>query len=943
MVDPITANQKSALNRALRKPLLLPILIKKISGLQWFDAFEEAGLLLPEKNPHPIHAEEEGFFRIPPWVITEYLVSSSDLLKKVEHIDYAEKYIAKIREVTKYAIDNGFGNYRTWVQFSKILSNLPPNLISLKDIDLVEYWLSDKFETGLLLEGLSNWILLLLDQDTGHSRQLVVTLLDKIYTFTFDSKKLGSTDSVEAKFKYHSYAFDQFIEKTCFKVGQVIGLDAITLLQKRLETILQRQNDDLYSALWRPAIEEHSQNMSREDAVESVLISFRDALLGLTSSYSETTEAYIKQLLTSEYNVIKRVAVHVISEHFDIWNDSTNPILVQSPFFTYHFQHEVWRLLDKNFDKFSSPQKKETYNIINQIVIKGDNGQHNDRATAFQKLNWLTAIKDKDNEALQLYDQEVAIAGQVPEHPGFSCYSSSSAVLHKSEVSVLEMASIPTAELVIILNEYEQPPQRRHDGPSIEGLAKEFRAYVKTKPSEIINDLELLKSLRLIFIYELIEAYSDLWNKPSLTSTLDWNKGWNKLIGFYCDLVLKKDFWGEENNLESSAFVANRSWIVGSIGRFIESGCREDDHAFDSTLIEPSKDLLIALLSRQAGNKFEEDSNAVSIAINSPRGKCIEALINLALFSCRQAKKNNKSHEEAWKLFEPFFTQELTKADNGEYEFSTLGTNYLRNFIYLSSQWVTSNLPDLFCQENKVAWRFAMQGYSYVNKLVPSVYEYLKDQELFFMVLDDAVLEKRVKERFIQLMVISYLQGRESLEENGCLLKHLIDRQQTLELQHLIRFAWSTRASDENDELAQKIIALWPMILEKIDISSTEGKKLASQMCLWTTFITKLEGEQLDWITKIAPFAELNNNGYVLLKNLARLSKEYPLEAANVWQAMLERSSYDYPEESITEILINLELFGQNGRKAADVIVSKYMNYGYQRPFDWLRNIRNSN
>jgi hypothetical protein len=50
--------------------------------------------------------------------------------------------------------------------------------------------------------------------------------------------------------------------------------------------------------------------------------------------------------------------------------------------------------------------------------------------------------------------------------------------------------------------------------------------------------------------------------------------------------------------------------------------------------------------------------------------------------------------------------------------------------------------------------------------------------------------------------------------------------------------------------------------------------------------------------------------------------------------------SYGYPEESIREIIMNLENQGKLGGCSADNFVAKYLKYGYQRPMDWLRNIR---
>ena len=190
MNNEITPSQKSALARAIKDPALLPLLVQKISGLKWFEAFEEAGFLKPENNPRPIQTEQEGYFRVPSWVVADYLVTSSALLNNQSTSEYAKKYLQLLRDVTHYAKQNEVGNYRTWWQFAKILSNLPSQIISVSDIDLIEFWLSDKFDSGILLDELSTWILHLLKKPDTHSKSLILALLAKFIPVLTKRKNL---------------------------------------------------------------------------------------------------------------------------------------------------------------------------------------------------------------------------------------------------------------------------------------------------------------------------------------------------------------------------------------------------------------------------------------------------------------------------------------------------------------------------------------------------------------------------------------------------------------------------------------------------------------------------------------------------------------------------------------------------------------------------------
>ena len=105
------------------------------------------------------------------------------------------------------------------------------------------------------------------------------------------------------------------------------------------------------------------------------------------------------------------------------------------------------------------------------------------------------------------------------------------------------------------------------------------------------------------------------------------------------------------------------------------------------------------MLERQEGEEFKLDSDAVSVAINSPRGRCIEGLVNLTFRSCRLAHKEHGNHTQAWNQYESIYGAELKRSQQGEYEFATLVAMYLPNFNYMSNDWVRSHLSDFLINQ----------------------------------------------------------------------------------------------------------------------------------------------------------------------------------------------------------------------------------------------------
>src|SRR5512135_1694914 len=89
VVELLTPKQHSAIERAKRNPDLQGFLFRKATGVHWFNAFNEAGFLLPAEMPQPVPAKEEGYVSILVWPITDYLVATSEQLIEPNNEIYA--------------------------------------------------------------------------------------------------------------------------------------------------------------------------------------------------------------------------------------------------------------------------------------------------------------------------------------------------------------------------------------------------------------------------------------------------------------------------------------------------------------------------------------------------------------------------------------------------------------------------------------------------------------------------------------------------------------------------------------------------------------------------------------------------------------------------------------------------------------------------------------
>src|SRR3989338_5937695 len=932
----LNVKEKDLLDRVLKKPELQPFFFRKLKGLHWFNPLHDSGFFAPEKNPKPISAREEGFVNIPFWPVTEYLVKTSEELSNPENEEYAVKFIELLRTVTLHAKTENCSNYRTWWQLAKVIRNIPVHLIKAEDIELIDYWMDDPVDRGIVAEEVGEkWLPYLLEKPDDHCHQIALRLLDCVYKVNFVEKKTGGYERKEPLLRYISYPAENINKKVAKLSGLKLGLPAVKIFQSRLISILNEGDKDLWSSIWRKAIEEHDQNGSLDGVDDLIVAAYRDCLLGFIENNDQEATDYIRSMFGGKYQTLKRVVIHAVDKQYATLKNLVDTAFLPE-YFHDNFRHELWHLLNGHYNKFSSDQKERVIEIIEGLKVVDEDKSINASATAYKRAIWLSAIKDYSDRTIELYKKYTAITKAEPKHPDFSSYMTSDWREHKSPIPIDHLLTLSVDSLIETINNYKDTGRGWLGEPDLKGLVKSFKDVVKNKAKDIYREMTKFINCDLAFIYPLIEAYRELWSDKR---ELPWNDVWSRLLDFCLDIVKRDNFWSEENIKERSNFVANRHWIVGAIGRLIEDGTKSDDHAFDKSLLPKAKEVLLILLERQEGEEFKIDSDAVSIAINSPRGRCIEGLVNLTLRSCRLAHKENGNHTQAWNQYKVIYEAEFKRSQRGEYEFTTLVAMFLPNFNYMSNEWVRSHLADIFDQSNYQKWLCAMQGYVYVNAVYEEFYKYLKVSGDFLKALDDGCLKKKVTERIIQNIAVAYIKGFEDINQSDSLMLALIERKKLEELNKLIWFVWTLHKKDDL-QLREKVFELWPRLLKIVDVNTKEGRILSSQLCQWAAFVNHIDATTEGWLLKIAPYADKNHITADLLRSMAEISETQPLEAQKIWIKMLESYSYDYPEEAIRQIFKNLIALGDDGERKAIEVVDAYLRHGLDRQRTWLIEIK---
>ena len=195
-----------------------------------------------------------------------------------------------------------------------------------------------------------------------------------------------------------------------------------------------------------------------------------------------------------------------------------------------------------------------------------------------------------------------------------------------------------------------------------------------------------------------------------------WERVWPKLIDFFEAILTNDEFWIGEV-ADAPDLSPTRDWIPPVIAEFLDAGTRSDEKAYAPELLPQAMHLVVTLLDKAKPQTEPPERDALNGAINTDRGKAIEALVNHALRCCRLGDRARNSHAEEWQELEPLFDAELALCRNGNFEFSAIAGAYIANLHYMSPEWVCANFKAIFPVEFPTREADSDQSVSYPQAL----------------------------------------------------------------------------------------------------------------------------------------------------------------------------------------------------------------------------------
>lgn len=881
------------------------LLTKRPEPEQYFDALNEAGLFDPSHSSGPVPSNERGFVQIPFWAALNYLKAVAKRAGELNDNQLAGKVLDVVRDVTNFRDQNGElrDNYHTYHQFADILGVLPVSTITKNDIHLATIWLSSRYDNGLVGRALCNGLLKRLLASGGpEGIENACLLMRECMAFRWlpeeDRRGRDLVTNID------DYWLKEIVDNFAKVLGAKAGITAVKIFEEGLRAICADSRRNYGSTLWRPAIEDNSQNSTFRGPENRFVEGMRDALAGWTEMRPDGAVEYVKSALTDELEIIRRVAIHTVTEHFDLLRDPFEAI-IEVDLFTSAYRHELYRLLKERFSALSQSGKEKIIAALHALR-KPKGGDDPDRRVKFTQREWLTAIKDHPEAAGWFAELSADPSlGPPTDHPNFLSYHEMRAGPGPTpfpEESLTAFAEDGT--IVDRLNEFKEKDSWK--GPTLGGLVAALEAAVAASPNTFLPLLSDFHRAKIPFQHALISGFKRVFEgSKSERSTFDWRVAWPKLMTFFSHCLNDEVFWSSKTG-ENVDLVPTRTWMTTSIADFLESGTKNDENAYSPELLSQGWELIKVLLERA---ELEEASptDPMTHALNTEKGRTIGAMYNHALRVCRVAQQNSEPLEQAWGTLKPVFDAEIAKCCNANFEFSTLSASYIANIDYMSHEWLQTNVKRLFPTEYPANLQAALGGLAYATP-TRMVYRLLASNGILDSAFKAKLEDSYSQQRLIEWICLAYLWGDETLDST--LMKRIFDGGID-DLQNAAGFFEGIRGEKLTPEQNERVMAFWAKSLEWAQAQPEVHGNLLAGLGGLAPYVTALDERAEGLLLGVVPHVHSDYSRGQLIEELARLVDTNPGSTIKLLERMFDTSTPHYDmDNKLRELLHKLAGMG---------------------------------
>jgi len=883
------------------------LLSKRSEPEQYFDALKQHGFFNPSENQGPVPSSNPDFVHIPVWNAVNYLKVVGERAAALDSDDLAGKVLDVVRSVTLFKDEvtgESRDNYRTYLTFAELLGVLPLRCVTIADVGLIPTWLNSKYDRGLVPHALSKGLLKrLFDDGSAESAKKACAVIEACLELEHSSKRRKQSDDDLATV-VDDYWLKEMLQTHARELGRKSGRSAAAIFENGLRIVFSKERRSYGSALWRPAIETNSQNRDFYGPENRFVEGLRDVLDGWLETAPADASAYVETALKDEAEIVRRIALRAVTEHFEVLKPVFEPLIGPQLFQSGH-RHELYRLLSSRFAEFSHDGKTKVVEAIRNLSMPSS-GDDRERRLKFTQREWLSAIRDQPEAAAWFAELTTAAElGSVTEHPDFLAYHESRRGPGPAPYETDSLVAFAEdGSLIERLNSFK--PGDFWRGPTLGGLVSALENAVSSKPDTFLPLLSDFHAAKVPFQHAVIQGYKKLFDPSnSAKPEFDWRSAWPKLMRFFSEAVSEESFW--EKAEENADLIPTRAWMRSLIASFLEHATRDDTTAYPAELLPQGWTIIMTMLARAESGDLSL-SDPMTRALNTEKGHAVGAMYNHALRACRVADQTTQSHSAVWKSLRGVFDAELAKCRDGNFEFSTLSASYIGNLHYLSLDWLTANVALMFpAREYPNNFKVAIGGLAYAGPNRP-IYQLLASHKVFAEALATKLEDKSGRERVIEWVGLAYLWNDEQLDSP---IVKTIFAAGVEDVETLAELFWQVRRDELTDVQIDRVLGFWERCLAWVKELGTTPDHFMARLSRLSPYIKKLDDRTKPLLMAVVPYVHTDYGTDQMVQELTRLVDTDPAGVASLLERMLESSAPNFDlDDKLKKLIETLAALG---------------------------------
>ncbi len=533
---------------------------------------------------------------------------------------------------------------------------------------------------------------------SGGEDDAAIVVVQKL--LSFDSENGGGAE----------WDFTEALKRLVEKCPRSLQMTLHRVLCDALGGVLRREPGSKppvdHSYIWRPAIEDHQQNLmsGRRDYLVSAI---RDLSERLIANDAVVLGEVVGHLESRRWEVFRRLALHAIRVAGPSGEALAKERLLGDRNARLH--HEYVLLLSQWFPRMTESEREA---ILSEIRDALRIEEWRERAT--QHLGHLPTQEEEQRRVATYYvqrltpiaeflptawktqfDEWLAIVGPA-EHPEFLSYHRAMWVGPTSPLTDEEVRRMEVTALINYLRTWDPPIG--HQRPTPDGLGLVLSADVQRDPVRFAAVATSFQGLHPTYVRSLLSGLEQALKQGRAFP-------WREVFAL-CEWVLEQADSGDTPNTNDVDMDPSWAWTRTEIARLLAEGFETTgDGAVPFDLRETAWRIL-AGLTDDTDPKLEDEEregsarDAVTTSINSTRGVAMNTLIRYVIWVWRQKKDDAtpwtfdrvpEVREVLDRHLDPAI--EPTMAIRSIYGF------WLPNLVALDRSWVESRLNRIFPED----------------------------------------------------------------------------------------------------------------------------------------------------------------------------------------------------------------------------------------------------